>query len=243
MSKKITNLFPALTMVLIAPLISSMHKAHAQATQLPANQAYFMLVNQNSGNCVDLINGSTADQAVVNQYSYDSGNSAQLWAFVPVSSHFEIVSWVTGKALTVSSDSTSSGAQIVDATYKSGDTSQQWDLVDQGSGWYSIRNVRSGLVLDIANSSTADNAMLRQESSTGGANQLFRVQPWGDYFIRSVNSSRYITVENQATVNNNPVVQYDKGTTAGFHWVFNNEESGYYSVSDMNAPTTSDQRG
>ena len=103
MSKKITNLFPALTMVLIAPLISSMHKAHAQATQLPANQAYFMLVNQNSGNCVDLINGSTADQAVVNQYSYDSGNSAQLWAFVPVSSHFEIVSWVTGKALTVSS--------------------------------------------------------------------------------------------------------------------------------------------
>ncbi len=223
-------------MALIAPLMPGTHKAHAQAAQLPANQAYFMLVNGNSGSCVDLIDGSTADQAVVNQYSYDSGSSAQRWALVPASGHFEIISWVTGKALTVSGDATTSGAQIVDVTYKS-DPSQQWDLVDQGSGWFSIKNVRSGLALDIANSSTADNAMLRQEASTGGTNQLFRLQPWGDYFIKSVNSSRYLTVENQATANSNPIVQYDKGSMAGFHWVFNDEGSGYYSVSDTNSPT------
>ena len=52
--------------LLVSLFACGVNKAYGQATQLPANQAYFMLVNQNSGSCLDLIGGNTANQAVIN---------------------------------------------------------------------------------------------------------------------------------------------------------------------------------
>ena len=155
---------------------------------------------------------------------------------MPVNGHFEIISWVSGKAMSVSNDSTSNGAQIWDYQYNN-DTAQQWDLVDVANGWFNIRNVKSGLVLDIQNSSTADNAVLQQYSSTGGANQKFRLQPWGDYFFKNVTSGRYICIQNQGSANNSPIIQYDRQDNPWFKWSFNNEGNGYYSLASLNAPT------
>ncbi len=210
---------------------------HAQA-QLPANQAYFMLIGQNSGKALDLISGNTANGAVINQWSYDTHGPNQRWALVPApgTTHFEIISWVSGKAMSVSNNSTTGGAQIWAWQYNN-DPSQQWDLVDMGNGWYNIRNVRSGLVLDIQNFSMADNGMLQQYTATGGSNQKFRLQPWGDYYIRSVTSNRYVCVQNSGNSNGSPIIQYDYQTNPWFQWVFNNEGNGWYSLGSLNAPT------
>ena len=97
----------------------------------PASEPYFMIVNQNSGKCLDLIGGNTANGANINQWSYDYNGPNQRWALQPTENgdHFKLISWVSGKAMSVSNDSTGTGAQIWAWDY-AGDPSQQWDLVD-----------------------------------------------------------------------------------------------------------------
>ena len=152
----------------------------------PATDPYFMLVNQNSGKCLDLIGGNTANGAVTNQWSYDYNSTNQRWALQPTENgdHFKLISWVDGKAVSVSNDSTGAGAQLWAWDYNS-DPSQQWDLVDVGNGWYNVRNVRSGLNMDVSGSSTADNAMIQQWTINTSGAQKWRLQPWGSYYIRA----------------------------------------------------------
>ena len=140
-----------------------------------------MLVNKNSGKALDLIAGNTALGAPIRQWSYDYNSQNQRWALLPTEggNHFKLISLVSGKCACIRDDSTAGGALLHQWDYIAGNTSHQWDLVDAGNGYYAVRNVRSGLVLDVRDWSTADNADVLQWTSTGGANQQWQLRDVG----------------------------------------------------------------
>ncbi|MEO7899871.1 MAG: RICIN domain-containing protein, partial [Capsulimonas sp.] len=203
----------------------------------PSSEAYFMIVNQTSGKCLDLIGGSTANGAVTNQWTYDYNGQNQRWALQPTENgdHFKLISWVSGKAVSVSGDSTANSAQLWAWDYNS-DPSQQWDLVDVGNGWYNIKNVRSGLLMDVSGSSTADNAKIQQYANTNSGAQRWRLQPWGSYNIRAA-GGRYICVQGAGSTNGSPIIQYDGQNNPWFKWTFTSEGDGFYGLFSLNAPT------
>ncbi|MEO7717951.1 MAG: RICIN domain-containing protein [Capsulimonas sp.] len=197
---------------------------------------FFNIVNQNSGKCLDLIGGNTANGANVNQWGYDGSTGNQRWALAPTENgdHFKLISWVSGKAMAIAGDSLTNGAQLVDTDYTYGDPSQQWDLVDVGSGWYNIKNVRSGLLMDVDGASTADNAKVQQYGNTNTAAQRWRLQPWGNYYLRAENSGKYVGVTgagNGAAVVQNPFV-----AQPWLQWAFNPRVDGWFSVQSLYTP-------
>lgn len=199
----------------------------------PANP-WFMIVNKNSGKSFDLIGGNMSDGAVVNQWSYDYNSRNQRWSLVATENgdHFKIVSWQSDKVLGIAGNSTASGAQLVSNDYVAGNTSQQWDLVYAGDGWYKIQNVRSGLVLDVSNSSTADNAKLQQYTDNGTAAQRFRFHAVGDYFLRT-HAGKYLAVQGSGGANGAAVIQSTWQDLSTFKWHFYNTTEGWGRVSSL----------
>jgi hypothetical protein len=196
---------------------------------------YFMLVNQNSGKCLDLSGGNMANGAVTNQWSYDYNGANERWTLIPTENndHFKIVSWVSGKAVSVSGDSTANSAQLVAWDYNN-DSSQQWDLVDAGNGWYNIRNVRSGLLMDVSGGSTADGAKIQQYANTNTGAQRWRLQPWGGYYLEA-STGNYVCVQGAGSANNSPIIQYTYQANPWFRWNFTTEGDGFYGVFSQNA--------
>lgn len=203
----------------------------------PTNPApWFMFVNQHSGKTLDLIGGNTSNGAQINQWTYDYNGPNQRWALVPTENgdHFQIISWVSGKAASIENDSTANGAQLHAWDYVGNNPSQQWDLVDVGNGWFKIRNVRSGKVLDVKDWSQADNADIIQYNDNGTANQKFRLQPWGDYYVRA-STGKYICTQWAGSTNGSRIIQYTKENNPWFKWRFQSVGEGHLRVSSLHA--------
>jgi Ricin-type beta-trefoil lectin domain/Phosphatidylinositol-specific phospholipase C, X domain len=200
--------------------------------------AYFLIVNKNSGKCLDLIGGNTGLSAVVNQYAYDYNGPNQRWTLAPTeaTNHFRISSYVSGKCFSMANDSTAAGVQLQQFDYTGNNPSQQFDLIDAGNGFYKIKNVRSGLVLEIENSSTGDNAKVQQASDNNGNNQQWRLQPWGDYFART-SGGKYICINAAGSTNGSGIIQYTYENNPWFKWRFESVGNGHLRASSLNALT------
>ncbi len=198
--------------------------------------AYFLLVNKNSGGTIDLVDGGTGNGNPIRQRFYFYNSANQHWLLLPTEAgnHFKIISRVTGKCLCVQGDSTAPNALVHAWDYVPTNPSHQWDLVDAGNGWFKIKNVRSGHVLDVANFSIADNATLLQWNDTGTANQLFRLQPWGDYYLRT-SANRKVCIENSGSTNGSRIIQYQFESNPWFKWRFESVGEGRLKVSSLNA--------
>lgn len=139
--------------------------------------ASLRIVNKNSGKSLNLANGAMTNGSPINQLAYEADNN-QRWMLVPTGKgdHFKIVSWVNGRCGSIAFDSSMVGARLWTWDYNN-DPSQQFDLIDAGNGWFEIKNVRSGLVLEVAGGSTTDEAVVQQNTRTGAANQMWKVFP------------------------------------------------------------------
>jgi beta-glucanase (GH16 family) len=134
-----------------------------------ANSIY-TIKNRKSGKMLDITGGSTADGAVVIQWSSNGGTNQQ-WQFISVGSgYYKIKNVKSGKIMDIEGASTVNGAKNIQWT-DNGGTNQQWSLVSAGSGYYKIKNRKSGKILDITGASTADGAVDIQWSDNGGTNQ------------------------------------------------------------------------
>jgi beta-L-arabinofuranosidase (glycosyl hydrolase family 127)/glycosyl hydrolase family 127 (putative beta-L-arabinofuranosidase)/ricin-type beta-trefoil lectin protein len=201
--------------------------------------AYFMIVNRNSGLCLDLIGGDLSNGARINQWTCDVNSPNQRWAILPTEhrDHFELVSALSGKSACIDADSLSDGAQLHDWTYTGNNPAQQFDLVETANGWFKIRNVKSGKVLDVDAFSTANDGKVQQWSDNGGqGNQLWRLQPWGDYFI-ATSSGKYVCVKNQGSANGDRIIQYAFEPNPWFLWRFQSVGEGMLEVASLNAPS------
>jgi endo-1,4-beta-xylanase len=136
--------------------------------------AWYVLVNRNSGEVLDVFGASTADGARVAQWTRNNGNNQQ-WQFIDSGGGFyRLRSRNSGKVLDVSGFSTADSAPVVQWSDLNG-TNQQWRLADSGGGFVRLLNRNSGKALDVQGAATNDGANVVQFTDTGGNNQQWQL--------------------------------------------------------------------
>ncbi|MFL6126997.1 non-reducing end alpha-L-arabinofuranosidase family hydrolase [Actinophytocola sp.] len=136
--------------------------------------AWYVLVNRNSGKAMDVSGTSTADGAVVQQWSRHDGANQQ-WQFVDSGDgYYRLKSKNSGKILDVDSRSTADGAKVQQWTDLNG-TNQQFRLADSDGGYVRLINRNSGKAVEVTGASTADGAAVVQYADSNGANQQWQL--------------------------------------------------------------------
>nr|BFE63917.1 hypothetical protein GCM10020063_084430 [Dactylosporangium thailandense] len=110
-------------------------------------------------------------------------NSASA-ATVDTSATYVFVNRNSGKVIDVYNWATNDGAPV--NQWSRNDLAvQQWKFVDAGSGYYKIKSVMSGKVLDLPNAT--DGLQLVQNADSGSTTQHFRLQDSANGYVRFVN--------------------------------------------------------
>ncbi|MFC4534661.1 RICIN domain-containing protein [Sphaerisporangium dianthi] len=131
------------------------------------------LTVRHSGKCVDVRDGSTANNAAIIQYSCNNGANQQWSVRDAGGGYAQIVARNSGRCLDVTSGSTADGASIIQYACGSG-ANQQWRLQDAGGGYVRLVARHSGKCMDLPSGSTADNVQFKQYPCGTGANQQFQ---------------------------------------------------------------------
>ncbi|MEU4538120.1 non-reducing end alpha-L-arabinofuranosidase family hydrolase, partial [Streptosporangium sp. NPDC023825] len=144
----------------------------ANAATVDTN-AWYVLVNRNSGKALDVYNLATNDGARITQWARNNGNQQQ-WQFVDSGGgYYRVKSRHSGKVLDVSGFSTANGGAVVQWSDLNG-TNQQWRLADSDGGHVRLINRNSNKALEVQGASTADGANIVQYDDWGGANQQWQ---------------------------------------------------------------------
>lgn len=87
---------------------------------------------------------------------------------------------------------------------------QKWTFEDAGNGYYRIKNMNSGLYLEIENQSKENGAKAVQCKYSNRASQLWKFVETGDgyYFIINKNSGKYLEVADNSTADGATVGQW-----------------------------------
>ncbi|SPF06233.1 RICIN domain-containing protein [Streptomyces sp. MA5143a] len=134
----------------------------------------YTIKNVNSGELMDVNQGSTADGAGVIQWPSNGGTNQQ-WNIVPVSGQlYKIVNRNSGKVLAMNNSSHRRGTALRQYTYDGGNN-QLW-YFEPTSGGYLIRNFESGQVLEVGAGSTADGAAISQWMPLNHVYQAWTIQ-------------------------------------------------------------------
>jgi hypothetical protein len=145
----------------------------ANAATVDTN-AWYVLVNRNSGRALDVYNLATNDGARITQWTRNDQNQQQ-WQFVDSGGgYYRIKSRHSGKVLDVYNVSTANGAAVVQWADHNG-TNQQWRLADSSDGYVRFISRNSNKALEVQGASTADGANIVQYDDWGGTNQQWQL--------------------------------------------------------------------
>ena len=154
-------------------------------TTLPAGggtvdpTAWYQVINQNSGKCLDDTGFGTANGTALQQWACSAPAATnQSWQFRPTSGgYYQVVSRYAPSLVwdvAGGTGATGDGTDVHLWSYAGG-TNQQWQPVALGGGWFRFVARHSGKCLDVRDVSTADGARLQQWTCTGGPAQSFRL--------------------------------------------------------------------
>ncbi|MEV4711759.1 RICIN domain-containing protein [Micromonospora sp. NPDC049374] len=162
-----------LAAMVVGGSLAAVAPSPAAAATVDTN-AWYVLVNRNSGKALDVYNQATNDGARITQWSRNDGNWQQ-WQFVDSGGgYYRLRSRHSGKVLDVYNFSTANGASIVQWSDHNG-TNQQFRLADSAGGYVRLINRNSNKVLEVQNASTADGGNIVQYDDWGGANQQWQL--------------------------------------------------------------------
>ncbi|MEU6976892.1 non-reducing end alpha-L-arabinofuranosidase family hydrolase [Streptomyces sp. NPDC046371] len=171
---------PPLILGLVLAVLSSLLLGAALLNAPPAAaasvepNAWYVLVNRNSGKALDVYNLATGDGARLTQWTRNDQNQQQ-WQFVDAGGgYYRIKSRHSGKVLDVQGGSTANGAPIVQWTDLNA-ANQQWRLADSSGGYVRLIARQSDKALEVQGGSTADGANIVQYEDWGGANQQWQL--------------------------------------------------------------------
>jgi pectinesterase len=189
----------------------------SEAASAPAAGGTYQLAVTTSGKCMEIPSGSTANKALLQQWTC----SDALWQQFQVTasgSYFQLINVNSGKCVDVPSASTTSGVQIWQYTCGTS-TNQQWKFVASGSGTYQIVSVANGLCLTDSGASTTNGAAIIQETCTANSNKQWAfnqvastIPPAGSVVVAKDGTGNYTTV--QAAVNAVPASNTSRVTIA-----------------------------
>ncbi|MFG2727228.1 RICIN domain-containing protein [Streptomyces canus] len=154
-------------------MLAVVNPAPAEAATVDTN-AWYVLVNRNSGKALDVSDTSTADGARVSQWTRHDGANQQ-WQFVDSGGGFyRLKARHSGKVLDVAGASTADGAAIQQWADQNG-ANQQFRLADSDAGHVRLINRTSGKAVEVQGASTADGGNVVQYSDWAGANQQWQM--------------------------------------------------------------------
>ncbi|WP_409473754.1 non-reducing end alpha-L-arabinofuranosidase family hydrolase [Streptomyces sp. HC307] len=163
-------------LAVLAPLllVATFLGAQPAAAATVDPNAWYVLVNRNSGKALDVYNLATNDGARITQWTRNDQNQQQ-WQFVDSGGgNYRIKSRHSGKVLDVYNWSTANGGSIVQWADLNG-TNQQWRLADSSDGYVRLISRHSNKALEVQGGSTADNANVVQYDDWGGTNQQWQL--------------------------------------------------------------------
>ncbi|MER6180200.1 family 43 glycosylhydrolase [Streptomyces sp. NPDC001652] len=142
-----------------------------------ATPTSYTLVNRNSGKCLDVNGGATADGTNILQWTCNGGTN-QKWKLEDLGDDTSrLVNVATGKIADVAECSTANGADIRQWSWLN-NKCQRFRLVFTAGGDYvRIVNESSGKVADVADCSTANGADVRQWTWLNNTCQQWRLVP------------------------------------------------------------------
>ncbi|UWM47798.1 endo-1,4-beta-xylanase [Streptomyces carpaticus] len=136
--------------------------------------AWYVLVNRNSGKALDVYNLATGDGARITQWSRND-QAQQRWQFVDSGGgYYRLRSQHSGKVLDVHNWSTADGGAVVQWSDTNA-ANQQWRVSDSPGGTIRLINRHSGKALEVQGGSTADGANIVQYADWGGTNQQWQL--------------------------------------------------------------------
>ncbi|MEQ4305631.1 non-reducing end alpha-L-arabinofuranosidase family hydrolase, partial [Plantactinospora sp. B6F1] len=158
---------------LVATAVVAFGPAPASAATVDTN-AWYVLINRNSGKALDVYNLDTNDGARIVQWARNNGNQQQ-WQFVDSGGgYYRLRSRLSGKVLDVYNWSTANGANIVQWTDHNG-ANQQFRLADSDGGYVRLVNRNSNKVMEVQGASTADGGSIVQYDDWNGSNQQWQL--------------------------------------------------------------------
>ncbi|GGO24955.1 family 43 glycosylhydrolase [Micromonospora parathelypteridis] len=159
--------------VVVGGALAAVAPTPASAATVDTN-AWYVLVNRNSGKALDVYNQATNDGARITQWARNDG-AWQQWQFVDSGGgYYRLKSRHSGKVLDVYNLSTVNGASIVQWADGNG-ANQQFRLADSSGGYVRLINRNSNKAVEIQNASTADGGNVVQYDDWGGNNQQWQL--------------------------------------------------------------------
>jgi len=167
---------PAIWATLVLTVGALMAGTSAQAAITVDSQAWYVVVNANSGKALDLYNWMGSDGAEFRQWSRLDAANQQFQLLSSGDGYYRLKNRHSGKVVDVWNYSKADGAAINQYTDKDG-ANQQWRLVGADNGALRFINRHSGKALEVANAATADGADITQYTDHGGRNQTWALVP------------------------------------------------------------------
>lgn len=138
------------------------------------SNAWYNVVNQNSGACVDAAGFGTANGTIVQQWACGNQQSNQEWQFQPTDSGFYKV--VSRGASTESWNATNFGTgnnTPIQLWQFGGGANEQWQPIPLGNGAFKLVGRGSGRCLDVPGASTANGVQLQLFDCNGTSAQAW----------------------------------------------------------------------
>jgi regulation of enolase protein 1 (concanavalin A-like superfamily) len=140
---------------------------------------------------------------------------------IPGPGVYRIVNKLTNQCLDVQSHGRTPKSQVVQMN-NNGGVSQMWEVIPGNDGTVGLRNVLSGLFLNLPNASLAPETPIQiwEESNTAAGKWRLeaRESPW--YFIRSAASNQVLGIFRMNSACGAAVTQRDKPGSADHFWRF-----------------------
>lgn len=153
--------------------------------------APFEVVNRNSGLCLTVADGSTADGGnVVQGACADDATAASSWIMDPTADGaYRFVNAATNKVLDSANCGSADGTDARQWAWLA-NTCQEWLPAPGADGYLTIGNRANGKMLDVANCTTAVGGEVQQWRDLGNACQQWSIRPVGSSQILSVSSGK-----------------------------------------------------
>lgn len=190
------------------------------------DNGYCEIINKKSLLSLDVEGGKTANNTNIQQYKQNSTKS-QGWKLKKAGYDCQISGEVyiktalgdATRAMEVAGASKKKKANIDIRTLTSS-KSAVWRFERKSSGYYTIKNVNSGLVLDVQGGKTADRTNVQQYTSNGTAAQRWILigNEDGTVTIFGQSSGRVLDVAGAANKNGTNVQIYKTNNTAAQKW-------------------------
>jgi pectate lyase len=190
-------LVTALTVVVPAAVIAYA-VLPSDAAALPAAGGTYQLAVKKSGKCIDVPGASTADGALLQQWTCTPGSAWQQFTLKAVGSQYQLVSASSGKCVDVPGGAATSGLRLQQWTCAPAQANQLWRLAASGTGTFQIISAATGLCVSDKDASTASGATIIQETCTANSNKQWSFTPVGGAVTNTVaadGSGTYRTVQ------------------------------------------------